>query len=138
MKNIRWFAFCSFIGAFICTPSVDAGPSLPCLKTIVKQCASIHHLVNPNRVCDFGTLTVACGDVVLIDANVNDIAGTGPGESGRKKFELTGFVNITVMRFQCGSQSSQTCNYLGIHQLSCQGRQADEDSNSCSMSEPPA
>lgn len=111
-------------------------PPPPCFANSTQNCSDVHYLVNKNRTCSFGSLSILCGDVVLQDGAVTDHRLAASNEAGFRLWGFGDWIPITVEQFECGATEEEGCNYLGANQLQCQGRPVDEDSDDCTGTGP--
>jgi len=113
----------------------DHGPPHACYVNVTKSCAAFW--ANTTRVCYNGPLAIPCGDVIVENNDVADIRQARPGESGFTGWAVANTVNVVIDFWACvDDEGGQICEHLGEATKQCQGRQADDNSNECSVGNP--
>ncbi len=92
-----------------------------CYKNITRSCGSTH---SSNKTCIDGNNSYPCNDVILVDAQVNDV-GAGVEKQAPVSTDTTP-ITVTVHKFACSGLQPNTgvCNDNGPSQFVCFGRQA--------------
>lgn len=112
LKIDRWGPAAAIVGIMACAAVGGGGH---CYDNYQRSCGALH--ANPGRVCVSGTVRRPCGDVVVMDAMVNDVRA---GNERQGPIDTScGDVNAHVHVFAC---LNGVCKSQGVNQLRCEGR----------------
>lgn len=100
------------------------GGAPACYFNFTKSCGALH--ANQGRKCTNGANITPCGDVIIQDAQVNDVRAKSGDEAGSLgPIHNTAPISVIIDSYECsGPNNTGNCNWLGTLTKTCTGRQA--------------
>lgn len=124
----RLYAIASLCACAIClatpgyagaNPGEPGPPVQPCYANVTRSCAMLHAVEGRN--CGSGSHAIPCGDIIISDNTISDIAAAASGQAGKVDLDIPcgNPVDVWVHKFRCAEAS---CQDQGVKKFTCYGR----------------